>query len=45
MLTAFYLKNIDRGFQLGEYNENVDEAHFIVDIKNGKMLGFCGEKR
>ena len=41
---VFYLKNIDKGFQLGEYNKNVDEAHFVIDIKNGKMPRFCREQ-
>jgi hypothetical protein len=47
MLTTFHLGVVQRGFLSGEYNENyiknMDETHFVMNMDNGKTLGFCGD--
>jgi hypothetical protein len=48
ILVAFHLGTLHRGFLSGEYNENymenVDETHFLINIDNGKTLGFRGDQ-
>jgi hypothetical protein len=46
MNMAYYLDILQRGFQSGIFNENLmenlDEIHFIVNMDNGRTLGFRG---
>ena len=48
MLVAFHLGTLHRGFLSGEYNENyienVDETHFLINVDNGKTLGFRSDQ-
>ena len=48
MLTTFHLGVVRRGFLSGEYHEdyiaNVDETHFVINMDNGRTLGFCGDQ-
>jgi hypothetical protein len=48
MLIAFHLGIVQHGFLSGKYNKNyiknVDETHFIINIDNGKTLGFYGNQ-
>jgi hypothetical protein len=48
ILVAFHLGTLHRGFLSGEYNENymenVDETHFLINVDNGKTLGFRGDQ-
>ena len=48
MLTAFHLGVVQRGFLLGEYHEdyikNVDDMHFVINMDNGRTLGFHGDQ-
>jgi hypothetical protein len=47
MGTAYHLGVLQRGFQSGEFDENVmenlDETHFVVNLDNGHTLGFRGD--
>jgi hypothetical protein len=47
MGTTYHLGVLQRGFQSGEFDENVmenlDELHFVVNLDNGHMLGFRGD--
>jgi hypothetical protein len=47
MDTAYHLGVLQRGFQSGEFDENVmeniDEMHFVVNLDNGHTLGFRGD--
>ena len=44
---AYHLGVMARGFRSGELNEdcieNVDETHFVIDVDNGRTLGFSGK--
>ena len=44
MLVSHHLGILYRRFVLEEYNENyienLDETHFVINIDNGKTLGF-----
>ena len=44
METAYYLGILQRGFASGEFDknlmENLDETHFVVNLDNGRTLGF-----
>lgn len=45
---ARHLGKMKKGFESGEYDENhmsnADETHFIINMDNGKTMGFCGDK-
>jgi hypothetical protein len=47
MGTAYHLGVLQRGFQSGEFDENVmeklDETHFVVNLDNGHTLGVRGD--
>ena len=47
MHTAFHLGVLHRGFLSGAFNENlmenIDETHFVVNMNNGRTLGFRGD--
>ena len=47
METAYHLGVLQKGFQSGEFDENVmenlDETHFVVNLNNGRTLGFRGD--
>ena len=47
MHTAFHLGVLHRGFQSGVFDENlmenIDETHFVVNMDNGRTLGFRGD--
>jgi hypothetical protein len=42
--TAYHLGVLQKGFQTGDFNENVmdniDETHFVVNLDNERTLGF-----
>ena len=44
MLVSHHLGTLYRGFVSREYNENyienLDETHFVINMDNGKTLGF-----
>ena len=46
MHTAHHLGVLQRGFQSGEFDENLidnlDETHFVINVDNGRTLGFRG---
>ena len=46
-MIAFHMDELQRGFIQGDLHddlvENVDETHFIVNMDNGRMLGFRGD--
>ncbi|KAL3702045.1 hypothetical protein R1sor_020067 [Riccia sorocarpa] len=45
---AYHMGVLCRGFQSGELDENlqenIDETHFIVNMDNGKTVGFRGDE-
>ncbi|KAL3681117.1 hypothetical protein R1sor_024073 [Riccia sorocarpa] len=45
--TAYHLGVLSRGFQSGELDENlqenIDKTHFVVNMDNGRTLGFRGD--
>ncbi|MEM7298840.1 MAG: hypothetical protein AAF391_11305, partial [Bacteroidota bacterium] len=45
---AFHLGLLKRGFESGTFREdsveNADETHFVVNMDNGKTLGFIGDR-
>ena len=45
---AHHLGVVKRGFDTGELNEdfvfNMDETHFVINVDNGKTLGFRGDE-
>ena len=45
--TVYHLGLLQRGFGTGVYDENlmenVDETHFVVNLDNGRTLGFRGD--
>ena len=47
MHTTYHLRVLHRGFQNGIFDknlmENLDETHFMVNMDNGKALGFRGD--
>ena len=47
MHTAHHLGVLQRGFQSGEFDENLidnlDETHFVINVDNGRTLGFRGD--
>ena len=47
MSVAHHLGVLYRGFESGDFNENLienlDETHFTINMDNGKTLGFCGD--
>ena len=47
MHTAFHLGVLHRGFSNGTFDENlmenIDETHFVVNMNNGRTLGFRGD--
>lgn len=47
MHTAYHLGVLHRGFQTGDFDENLmenlDETHFTVNMDNGRTLGFRGD--
>lgn len=47
MSTAFHLGILHRGFQSGDFDENlienIDETHFSINMDNGRTLGFRGD--
>jgi hypothetical protein len=47
MGTTYHLGVLQRGFQLGKFDENVmeniDEMHFVVNLDNRHTLGFWGD--
>ena len=47
MHIAYHLGVLHRGFQNGVFDknlmENLDETHFMVNMDNGKALGFRGD--
>ena len=48
MLIAFHLGVVQRGFLSKEYHEdyieNVDETYFVINVDNGRTLGFRGDQ-
>ena len=48
MLRTFHLGVVQRGFLSEEYHEdfieNVDETHFVINMDNGRTLGFRGDQ-
>ena len=46
---AHYLGQVSRAFQKGELDENMvdncDETHFVVNMDNGRTLGFKGDSQ
>lgn len=44
---AFHLGQLKRAFQSGHFKEedieNADETHFVINMDNGKTLGFIGD--
>ena len=44
MLVAYHLGTLHYGFLSGEYNEdyneNLDETYFVINMDNGKTLEF-----
>ncbi|SPQ96949.1 unnamed protein product (mitochondrion) [Plasmodiophora brassicae] len=46
-LVSYHLGVIARGFESGELDENLienwDETHFVINMDNGKTLGFRGD--
>ena len=48
MLVSHHLGTLYCGFVSGEYNENyienLDETHFVINMDNGKTLGFRGDE-
>jgi hypothetical protein len=47
MQAAHHLGVLQRGFQIGIFDENlienIDETHFVVNVDNGRTLGFRGD--
>ena len=47
MQTAYHLGVLYRGFSSGEFDENLienlDKTHFVVNLDNGRTLGFQGD--
>jgi hypothetical protein len=47
MQAAHHLGVLQRGFQTGIFDENlivnIDETHFVVNVDNGRTLGFRGD--
>ena len=47
MHIAHYLGVLQRGIQSGEFDENlmdnIDETHFVINVDNGRTLGFRGD--
>ena len=47
MQVAYHLGVLNRGFQDGTFDENlmenIDETHFVVNMDNGRTLGFHGD--
>jgi hypothetical protein len=47
MQIAHYLSVLQRDFQTGIFDENlienIDETHFVINIDNGRTLGFRGD--
>ena len=47
MQVAYHLGVLNRGFQDGTFDENlvenIDETHFVVNMDNGRTLGFRGD--
>ena len=47
MQVAYHLGVLNRGFQDGTFDENlmenIDKTHFVVNMDNGRTLGFCGD--
>ena len=47
MQVAHYLGVLQRSFLIGLFDENlienVDETHFVVNMGNGRTLGFMGD--
>jgi hypothetical protein len=47
MATAYHLGVLHRGFQTNVFDEsimeNIDETHFVVNLDNGRTLGFRGD--
>jgi hypothetical protein len=47
MQVAHHLDVLQRGFQTGIFDENLientDETHFIINMDNGRILGFRGD--
>ena len=47
MHTAHHLGVLQRRFQSGEFDENLidnlDETHFVINVDNGRTLGFRGD--
>lgn len=45
---AYHLGCLKRGFESGELDENLienaDETHFVINMDNGKALGFIGDE-
>ena len=45
---AIHLGELKKGFEKGTYTEetmeNFDETHFVIDMDNGKTLGFRGDE-
>ncbi len=46
-MVAYHLGLLHRGFQSGQFDENlmenVDETHFVINMDNGRSLGFRGD--
>ena len=44
MEIAYHLEVLHRGFASGEFDENImenlDETYFVVNLNNGRILGF-----
>jgi hypothetical protein len=47
MQASHHLGILQRGFQTGIFDENlienIDETHFVINIDNGRTLGFWGD--
>ena len=48
MLIAFYLGVVQSGYLSGEYhedyNKNIDEMHFFINMDDERTLGFCSDQ-
>ena len=48
MSVAYHMGELKRGFRSGDLDENLvenmDETHFIVNVDNGRTLGFRGDE-